>query len=104
MTALGDGAEAHGHLLDVVGDGDEQQQEPDEVVAVLRAGGRVRGDPAGVVVRNHDDDARPGDNQVQADRLPRLAQGIVELREKIHIRDLRDGFMCEKASARNPRG
>src|SRR5256885_3920405 len=36
-ATLGDRAQAYGHLLDVVGDRDEDQQEPDQVVTVLRS-------------------------------------------------------------------
>jgi hypothetical protein len=49
VSALGDGAEAHGHLLDLVGDRDEDQQEPDQVVAVLRPRSGVGGHAARVV-------------------------------------------------------
>ena len=54
------------------------------MVAVLRARGRIGRDAAGVVVRDHDDQARSGDDQVESDRLPRLAQGVVEFGKKIH--------------------
>ena len=85
VTPLGDGAEPHGHLLNVVGDRDQNEQKPDQVVAVLGAGRRVGGDAARVVVGDHDDDARSGDDQVESDRLPSLAQGIIESRKKIHV-------------------
>ena len=88
VSALGDGTEAHGHLLDVVGDGDEDQQEPDQVVAVLGAGGRVGRDAARVVVRDHDNDAGTGEDQVKSSRFPGLPQPIVEFRKIVHIRAL----------------
>src|SRR4029077_10817528 len=84
-ATLGDGAQAYGHLLDVVGDGDEEQQEPDQVVAVLRPGSRVGRDAARIVIRHHDDDARAGENEIESNHLPGLAKDIVELRKEIHV-------------------
>ncbi len=84
MAPLGDGAQAHGHLLHVIRHGDEQDQEPDKVVTVLGAGGRIGGDAAGIVVGHHHDDARPGDDQIELDRLCPLAQAVIELGKDIH--------------------
>ena len=53
VAALGDRAQPDRHLLDVVGDRAQQDQEPDQAVAVLRAGRGIGGDAAGVVVGNH---------------------------------------------------
>src|SRR5438874_8675629 len=84
VATLGNGAQAYGHLLDVVGDRYEDQQEPDQVVTVLRPGSGVGCDAARIVIRHHDDDARTGENQIESNRLPGLPKEIVELREEIH--------------------
>ena len=84
VAALGDRAQAHRHLLHVIGHRDQQQQEPDQVVAVLGARGRVGGDTAGVVVGDHHDDARSGDDQIELDRLPHFAQLVIQLGKVIH--------------------
>src|SRR5205807_3455137 len=83
-ATLGDRAQAYGHLLDVVGDRDEDQQEPDQVVTVLRPGSGVGCDAARIVIRHHDDDARTGEYQVESKRLPGLSKEIVDLGKEIH--------------------
>ena len=85
VAALGDRAQADCHLLDVVGHRNEQHQEPDQAVAVLGAGRGIGGDAAGIVVGDHDDDARAGDDQVEPDRLPDLANPVIELGEWIQL-------------------
>ena len=84
-------AEAHRHLLHVVGGRDQQQQEPDQVVAIFGAGCGIGGDAAGVVVGHHHHDPGAGDDQVEPDRLPGLAELVVKLGEKIHLRYFESG-------------
>ena len=52
-----------GHFLDKIGDGTEQDQKPDEVIPELCPGCRVRGDTAGIVIRNHHDKTGPASNR-----------------------------------------
>src|ERR1700733_9532422 len=84
VSALGDGAETHRHLLDVVGDRDQQHQDPDQVVAVLGPGRGIGRNATGIVVRNHDDQTGSGDDQVESDRFPRLAKRVIESCKEIH--------------------
>ncbi len=63
VSPLGDGAEADGHLLDVIRGGAQDDEEPDQAVPETGARGGVGRDPAGVIVGDHDDDPRPGDGQ-----------------------------------------
>ena len=50
MTALGDGAQAHRHLLHEIGHGSENDKEPQKMCPVLRARCSVGSDAASVVV------------------------------------------------------
>ena len=64
------------HLLNVVSHRAEQDQEPQQMEAVLGAGGGVGRDAASAVVGDHDDDARAGDDAEQLDPLQRAAQQL----------------------------
>ena len=61
--------EPHRHFLDVIGHRPEDDEKPDQLNLVLRAGRRVGGDAAGVVVGDHHDDARPRYRQKKPDCL-----------------------------------
>ena len=51
----------------------EQDQEPDEMKAVLCSCDRVGRDAAGIVVGNHDNDAGAGDQHKKTDHLPKFS-------------------------------
>jgi hypothetical protein len=74
VTALGDRAEPHRHFLHVIGDGNQNQQEPDQVEAVFRAGRRIGGNAACVVVGHHHDNAGTGKDQIELDRFPHFVE------------------------------
>ena len=59
VAPLGDRAQPHGHFLDDVGHGAQDDQEPQEAVPVPGSRGRVCRYAAGVVVRDHDDHSGP---------------------------------------------
>ncbi len=63
MADAGDGAQAQHHLLVDVQDGDQQEQGPQQVGAVVLARLAVGGERAGVVVADHDDQAGADDRQ-----------------------------------------
>ena len=97
MAALRDGPQPDRHLLDVVGHGHEDEKDPEKVEPVLRARDGVGGDSAGVVVRNHGDDARPenGQKEDQTDAEP--SQAVYGLAEPIHNRPSPEfgSLLCE---------
>ena len=53
--------------------------------AILRTGRRVGGDASGVVIGNHDNDARTGDDEVQSDRLQDLLVPVIKCGKNIHV-------------------
>ncbi len=82
VSPLGDGAEADGHLLDIVGRGAQDDEEPEKAVAETGAGRGVGRDPAGVIVGHHDDDPRPGYGQEDGQPLSDAAIAIEEPRKE----------------------
>ena len=58
VTALGHGAQAHGHLLNVVRHRHQNNKRPEQIESGLRPGLGVGRDAPGVVVGDHRDDAR----------------------------------------------
>ena len=70
VALAGGDAEAGDHLLHEIRDRQQQQQHPQQAGAVLRAGLGVGGDGAGVVVSDHHDEARAGNDQEVQDALP----------------------------------
>ena len=74
VAHAGHGSEPDNHLLVDDQDGDEEQQCPQQRGVIVLPGLGVGGDTAGVVVADHDDDARPDDGcQGQQALLPRVA-------------------------------
>ena len=69
MPDTGDCAEPDHHLLVDDEDRDEQKQHPQQAVPVVLAGLAVRGDTAGVVVADHDDQARADDREQRQESL-----------------------------------
>src|SRR5208283_147819 len=83
-AVLSNRAKPYGHLLDKIGDGTEQDQKPDEVIPELCPGCRIRGDTAGIVIRNHHDKTGTGQQQVYLDGLDYSPVIKIESRQKIH--------------------
>ena len=78
VTDAGDGAEANDHLLVDDQHRNQQKQHPQQAGAVVLAGLRVGGDPAGVVVADHHDQPRADDcQQRQAARAPAPVRFLV---------------------------
>jgi hypothetical protein len=63
VAFAGGDAEARDHLLHEVADGEQKDENPEEVEAVLAAGLHVGGDGAGVVIGFHDDEAGAEDDE-----------------------------------------
>ena len=75
VTDPGHRPEADHHLLVDDQDGDQQDQGPEQRVAEVLPGLRVRGDTAGVVVADHDDEARTDDGREREQPAPPGAAG-----------------------------
>jgi len=67
VAFAGGDAEARDHLLHEVADGEEEDEDPEEVEAVLASGLHVGGDGSGVVVGFHDDEAGTEDDEEAED-------------------------------------
>jgi hypothetical protein len=72
------------HFLDVIGHRSEDHEEPDQVIFVFGAGRRIGGDAARVVVGDHHHDARPGEHEIEADRLEPAPQPVIEEGDPTH--------------------
>ena len=84
VATLGDGAETDGHLLHVVGHGDEEDEGPEESEAGLGAGLGVGGDAARVVVGNHGDDAGAEDGEQDESPSSEAAETVNALADPVH--------------------
>ena len=82
VAALGDRAQPHRHFLDEIGHGTQDDEEPQEAIAVPGARCRVRRDAARVVVGNHDDDARARHGQEDGEPFPPSAEDIIKAGNK----------------------
>ncbi len=70
VAAAGSDAQAHNHLLDEVGDRQQQGENPQQLGAVVGTCLGIGGDGAGIVVGHHDD--QPGAKDHQERQQPRL--------------------------------
>src|SRR6516225_6358249 len=85
MTAFGDDAKPHSHLLDAIGDRSEDHEKPDQVIFVFGSCDRVSGDAASVVVGKHHDQSGSREDDIETYRLPEALDLIVELGDPVHM-------------------
>jgi hypothetical protein len=84
VASLGDCAQPHRHFLDVIRNGAQQNEKPNEVEAILRPGYRIGSDAPRIVVGNHHNNAWTRDHQKQFDGLPLPLVSVIKPRKNVH--------------------
>ena len=77
MADARDRAEPQHHLLIDVEDGDQQQQRPQQRGAVILTGLGIGAESAGVIVADHDDEARTEDGEKRLEPVPPAVAGAM---------------------------
>ena len=86
MSPLGHRSQPHRHLLHIIGNRNQKQQKPYQMIPIFDTRSGISCNTAGIIVGNHHHKAGAGNNKVEADSFPDFFEPVVENGKKIHIR------------------